>query len=128
MRPNTRVLVVDDEALVRQLITTVLKAQGYAVETAASGLEALERIASDPPAVVLLDLMMPVMDGWAVLDRVRAMAAPPPVVVVSAYVDEPGVKDRAREAGAFAALSKPFRFGELTDVCTAALRSRPDLP
>jgi two-component system response regulator MprA len=66
------VLVVEDEEASRETLRELLELEGYEVETAANGQEALEKIDRFDPCVVLLDLFMPIMDGWQVLDRLRA--------------------------------------------------------
>ena len=80
------VLVVDDDADVRQRIRTVLERNGWTVQEAGNGAEALERVAQAPPHLILLDLTMPVMDGFAFLHRLREMPvhADIPVIVLSA--------------------------------------------
>ena len=80
------VLVVDDEAQTRERLRTVLQREGWRVTEAANGAEALEQVQRSPPALVLLDLTMPVMDGFGFLHRLRAMpgCAEIPVVVLSA--------------------------------------------
>ncbi|MGI3899883.1 MAG: response regulator, partial [Janthinobacterium lividum] len=80
------VLVVDDDADVRHRLRTVLEKNGWTVQEAGNGLEALERVAHAPPHLILLDLTMPVMDGFAFLHRLREMPAHAdiPVIVLSA--------------------------------------------
>jgi len=70
--PHSVVLVVEDEAESRESLRDVLELEGYEVETAANGQEALEKIKQHEPCIVLLDLFMPVMDGWQLLDQLRA--------------------------------------------------------
>ena len=77
-------LVVDDEPDILLLHRLNLEAAGHEVLLAADGMRALERIAADKPDAVVLDVMMPVLDGWGVLDRLATMPMPPPVLVVSA--------------------------------------------
>lgn len=67
-----RLLVVDDDRDVREALRTALEDEGYTVAVAANGAEAIHKIEERRPRLVLLDLMMPVVDGWEVLDRVRA--------------------------------------------------------
>lgn len=95
----------------------VLETAGYAVDSADDGEEALEKIQVARPDLVVLDLMMPKLDGWEVLERLRGLAQPPAVVILSACPDPP----RAIRAGAVGCLSKPFRFGELIETCVTAL-------
>lgn len=82
-----RILVVDDNMDIRLLLKKRLETEGYEVHTAENGLEAQEHILSNPPCVVILDLMMPVMDGWQFLEWKKNQSkelAELPVVVVSA--------------------------------------------
>src|SRR5437868_3666066 len=111
-----RVLVVDDEEDVRQFIRLMLEEAGYDVVTAVDGAQALALIDASPPDVVVLDLMMPVMDGWAVLFKLRGRR-PPAVVIVSAFADP----ERASRAGAVAVLAKPFRQHELVEAIRTAV-------
>jgi len=114
------ILVVDDEKAIRELLCRVLVIGGYEVEAAADGYEALERVSTRRPDLILLDLMMPVLDGWTVLDRLRDMPDAPPVVVVSAYLD----RGRAVAAGASGYINKPFRSAELLEACGRVLTGR----
>lgn len=82
--PRIRVLVADDDALVRGSLAAVLQSEGFAVEEAADGEQAIRRAILHPPDLVLLDLNMPRMDGWTAfgeLDRIRPMV---PVIVITA--------------------------------------------
>jgi CheY-like chemotaxis protein len=78
-----RVLVVDDDRAIRDLFRAVLRRADFIVEVADSGTAALRRVAESGPDVVTLDLAMPGVDGFAVIDRIRALSSPPPIVVVS---------------------------------------------
>ena len=94
------VLLVDDDDDVRDSLAIVLRDEGYHVETASNGKEALDMLARmPPPGVVLLDLMMPVMNGWTTLQVMRQRRVPSRVVVVSAAVPPPppGVSDYLRK-------------------------------
>jgi two-component system chemotaxis response regulator CheY len=86
MSQHLRVLVADDEPLIRALFALAFEAEGYDVETAADGVEALEKACQQPPQVIVLDLMMPVMNGWDFLEAWQCQPASQavPVVVISA--------------------------------------------
>ena len=114
---SKRILVVDDENAVREMLCQMLQDAGYLVDSAGNGLEALGKTKTTRPDLVILDLMMPVMDGWQFLERLPAVPARPVVIVLSAFPDFP----RAERAGASACLSKPFSFRELLAVCGSAL-------
>ncbi len=91
MRDSARsVLVVDDDEDVRDSVALILRDEGYQVETAGNGKEALDMLERiPPPGAVLLDLMMPVMNGWSTLEALRKRGPVPPVVIVSAAVRPP---------------------------------------
>ena len=107
--PNARILVVDDEPQNVRLLQIRLQAAGYTVLTATSGQEALELTQADAPDLILLDIMMPGMNGFEVCQRIRAEEATQfiPVVMVTALSD---TEDRIKaiEAGADDFISKPF--------------------
>jgi CheY-like chemotaxis protein len=120
-----RMLVVDDHELMRELLTAVFGGLGYEVDTAADGTEALAKVRRAAPEVVLLDLRMPGLDGWQVLEALRRdpRTARLPVIVMSAAGD-PQCGQRARDQGALY-LEKPFPLGHLVGM-VQTLVSAPD--
>lgn len=119
-----RVLVVDDETVMQGLMQDILSAEGYEVAIAANGQEGLERIAELQPDLVVLDLMMPVLDGWGVLEALEGRSDAPPVIVLSASANVTGTADRAVARGAYACFPKPFNLGALLERCQEALDER----
>jgi len=119
-KPQT-VLVVEDEASIASFVAAYLKNAGYTVRTTASGTEALRLVASEKPALVVLDLMLPERDGWSVIEAARAEGIATPIVVVSARGTE---HDRvhALDLGADDYLVKPFSMKELVARVRAASR------
>lgn len=113
----TSVLVVDDEPQVVWMLRFSLEAEGYQTLEARDGRAALEEIRRHRPDLVLLDVMMPVMDGWSVLEELQALPEQerPRVVVVSARAS---LRDRAKaaELGADAFVAKPFNVEDLLDL------------
>ena len=116
------VLVVDDEADLLFTIALSLEFAGYRVLTAASGEEALERVAAEEPDVIVLDLRLPGMDGWDVIHGLLASGVFPriPVVLLSAQVDA-ATAARAVNLGVHAHLAKPFSASELRGVLEGLL-------
>lgn len=106
------VLVADDEEDVRFLLSRLLGDVGYDVHLAADGMEALDRIDAVRPDLMILDLMMPALDGWGVLERLKTHPAAPIVVLLTARGDPESFARGMRE-GAAAYVTKPFRFHEL---------------
>lgn len=106
------VLVVDDEPDILLLHRLNLEAAGHRVVLAADGITALDRIADERPDAVVLDVMMPALDGWGVLERLRVHDTPPPVLVVSAK-SAPTDVQRAKDLGAADYLAKPYDPEEL---------------
>jgi len=120
-----RLLVVDDMETNRDLLARRLRALGHEVETAVHGRAALETLAARPIDLVLLDIMMPEMDGFAVLERMRADAVlrTIPVIMISA-VDEIEAVAKAIELGAADYLPKPFNAVILRARVTATLEKK----
>lgn len=103
------VLVVDDEDSIRQLAVDVLEEAGYEVRSASDGEDALGVIAEATPALILLDLRMPVMDGQTLFNILRAVGDFTPVLVMSAFDAHAAM----RSLGAEGAVPKPFRPEEI---------------
>ncbi|MDQ2651606.1 MAG: response regulator [Chloroflexota bacterium] len=123
---GARILVIDDEPQMRRALHTALTAHGYTVETAENGSLGLATIATWAPDAVVLDLVMPVMDGFEVLRQVRAWSDVP-VVVLSARGQEPD-KVTALDQGADDYLTKPFGMGELLARLRVVLRRQRGAP
>ena len=123
--PPARILVVDDDLHTRELLRELCESQGHTVEVAADGPAALDKIKSFNPELVLLDVMIPLIDGFGVLARLRAdpATAQLPVVVLTAVTDLEG-KIRGIELGADDFITKPFRLFELTTRVRAVLIAR----
>jgi CheY-like chemotaxis protein len=115
-----KVMVVDDEAAIRDLLSTVLTDEGYEVTTAAGGHEALERAPSERPDVMLVDLMMPGLDGRQLVRRMRELPvmAGVPTVMMSA-----AVRTMTLQEGVVDFLAKPFDLEELLEAIRKALPS-----
>jgi DNA-binding response OmpR family regulator len=109
-----RILVVDDEPDILLLHRLNLEAAGHEVLLAADGMKALERIDVDQPDCVVLDVMMPVLDGWGVLEALQDRPDAPPVLVVSAKSSTADI-EHALASGARGYLSKPFNAQTLLD-------------
>ena len=120
MAPSNTVLITDDDEYVRRGVARLLRHHGYHVLCAGSGVEALELVAAAPPALVLLDVMMPGMDGFEVARRLRALHgdACPTIAIMSAGpfgdIDKQGV-------GAVAFLRKPFTSDKLLALVAASI-------
>lgn len=109
-----KILVVDDDRDIGELVELALADEGYDVRTAPNGAVALEQAHTCPPDVILLDMRMPVMDGWAFARQYRATVQPTaPIVVMTAARD---AAERAAEIDADDHLAKPFSLDELFDV------------
>ena len=94
MSGSARILVVDDEANARTALAELLRQEGYDVETATDGLDAVTRFEAFSPRVVITDLKMPGMDGISLVKRLRGTEDPPAMIVVTAF----GAVDTAIEA------------------------------
>jgi two-component system KDP operon response regulator KdpE len=120
MSQGARILVVDDEPQIRHSLQVNLENKNYDVVTAASGEEALDAMARRSPDVVIVDLVLPSMDGIELTRRIRAHS-PVPIIVLSAIGDE-RKKVEALESGADDYVTKPFGMEELAARVRSALR------
>src|SRR5438067_384955 len=120
-----RILVVEDEPENRLLLGVVLTAEGYDVVEVEDGPAALEAAARDRPDIILLDVMMPGMNGYAVLERLREDAdlREIPVIMLTALAQR-GNLERAVEMGAAGYVTKPFEPAELLQAMEKALQKR----
>ena len=128
MAPS-RILVVDDDPAVLDVLRSALARGGHDVLAAASGMEGLVRAQAERPDLVLLDILMPGMDGWETLRLLKLDAATRaiPVVIVSVR-SQPRDLVRGLQEGATGYVAKPFDVGELLASVAAALRREPPLP
>ncbi len=115
------ILVVDDEANIRDLARLYLEKDGYKVVTAVDGQQALDIIQQAPPTLMVLDLMLPGIDGWEVCRRVRASSSSLPILMLTARNDDID-KIVGLEMGADDYLTKPFNPRELVARVRAILR------
>jgi CheY-like chemotaxis protein len=112
------ILVVDDDPTILATVSETLDLEGYPVVTASNGAEALEAVERERPWVVLLDMRMPILDGWGFVRAIRERGISLTVVVMTAAAD---ARRWAREIGAQGVLAKPF---ELDDLLAAVQRVR----
>ena len=108
MQSNKKILIADDDARNRKLLETLLTSDGYLVASANSGQAALSAAVAEKPDLILLDLMMPGMDGFEVLRRLKAMPDLQEIdVVMVTALDDTGSRARMEAAGAAGLLVKP---------------------
>jgi len=118
--PKKRVLLVDDEVRILRIADIKLRVAGYEVITAMNGEEALQLIRTAMPDIVVLDIIMPIMDGFEVLKQLRVFSEVP-VIAFSAASES---LDKAIQLGANAALAKPFQPDELVHLIGDLLKNQ----
>jgi len=123
--PQTRILVVDDEANISDLVATVLRYEGFEVQTAATGRTALTAVRSFEPDLVVLDIMLPDLDGFEVHQRLAADGYTTPVLFLTAR-DATEDKIRGLTMGGDDYVTKPFSLEELVARARAILRRTRD--
>jgi len=117
-----RVLVVDDDAGIRKLLCAVLSGRGLSVDEAGDGQAALDLIETQQYGVIVLDLVMPVLDGFAVVETLAKLKPRPVVLVISGA--EPGVIEQLDPAAVHGIVRKPFDAEELANVVAACAEIR----
>jgi two-component system KDP operon response regulator KdpE len=118
-----KVLVVDDEPAIRRFLRTSLSSQGYLVSEAENGTAALDQLRRSSPDLLVLDLGLPDIDGFEIIERLRGQGSALPIVVLSSRSDETG-KVKALDLGADDYVTKPFGIDELLARVRAAVRHR----
>jgi CheY-like chemotaxis protein len=116
------ILVVDDEPHILDNLSDLLDLEGYSVETATDGREALDRLEDIHPHLILCDMMMPHVDGWEVLRHVRSsdkLSAVPFIFLTASA--EPSTREQAHVEAVDGFITKPFRVDELLDTVAAHL-------
>ena len=121
--PEQPILVVDDDQTILKTVRDILQLEGYPVATASNGAEALNVVKSKRPSLVLLDMRMPILDGWGFAKRVRESGVDVPILVMTAAQD---ARLWADEIGAEGYLAKPFDLMELLE-SVERLRGRHSL-
>jgi DNA-binding NtrC family response regulator len=112
MSKQGRILVVDDEEVMRDVLSTLLHAENYMVDLACDGKQALEMVRENDAGVMLLDLMLPDIDGFGVLENLSKLENPPVTIILTAFATiEKAVK--ATKLGAFDFITKPFKNDEM---------------
>jgi DNA-binding NtrC family response regulator len=123
MRRNASILVVDDEEIMREILETLLVREGYTVRLAANGAEGLELARSLPFDAVIVDMMMPGIDGLQMLDELRKQDEELPVIMITAYASMENAI-AAMKKGAFDYITKPFKNDEVLVVLRNAVERR----
>ena len=122
MRPSARILVVDDESDTVDLIRFTLETAGFTVDQALDGTSAIDMITHDEYDVVLLDIMMPDLSGFDVLQKLQSdSVAPPPVIFLTARQNQEDI-ETGRNLGAAGYLTKPTKRGDLLDAIEASIQ------
>jgi DNA-binding response OmpR family regulator len=117
--PGVAILVIEDDQEIRDFLSLVLEAEGYAVRTAPNGAVGLDLLRQETAALIVLDMRMPVMNGWDFVSAYRGRPGPhAPILVLTAARD---VEQTAREVQADRFLGKPFNLEEFLRVVRDAL-------
>jgi CheY-like chemotaxis protein/anti-sigma regulatory factor (Ser/Thr protein kinase) len=122
-----QILIVEDDRAIRHLVTEVLKSAGFAIESAADGVEALQKVDQRKFDLMLLDIWMPKMNGLDVLAQLRGKPGAPRIIVMTAD-NTPETMLRALREQAYRCISKPFQPKTLVDTVRNALAAGPTAP
>ena len=116
---SPHILIVDDDPAIRETIVEVLVEEGYSVEAATNGAEGLAAVRRSPPALVLLDMRMPVLDGWGFARALEEAGLRLPIIVMTAAQD---ASRWAHEIQAVGVLPKPFDLNDLLQAVEETLK------
>ena len=115
MSDEKKILIVDDDKDIVKIVTTMLEGRGWDVTAAYNGREALDMVNASRPDIILLDIMMPEMNGIEVLKRIKKMDSGVRIVMITAFGDVESYLD-SMELGAYEYINKPFETDELLDM------------
>lgn len=122
MGPESRVLVVDDEPAIRALVAKIVERAGHPVDTARDGAEAIAKLEETEYAVIVLDLMMPNIDGYGLIEHLKVRPGVKPAVIVVSAGDSAALR-QLDGAMVHSILRKPFDIDVLGDLITAAVKA-----
>jgi CheY-like chemotaxis protein len=122
----SRVLITDDSLLQRKTLSAIVQDEGYEIDTASNGREALEKIQTELPDCLLLDMLMPEIDGVQVLEALQSHDIKLPIIVLTADVQD-WLKTRCLELGATKFLNKPVKQEQLRKALQEILRTPQSL-
>ena len=117
-----RILLIDDDSNVREVLLHLLASFGYDVHTAAEGASGLARFDEGGWDLVLVDVVMPAMSGWGVVEMIRQRAPPTPIVLITG-MNQPAIMQRARD-WRLPVIVKPFRSDAIRAIVATALQAR----
>jgi two-component system cell cycle response regulator DivK len=127
----TKILLVEDNEMNRDMLSRRLERKGYSISVALDGQQAVDMAASDPPALILMDMSLPVLDGWEATRRLRAdeRTRAIPIIALTAHAMQ-GDEQKAKEAGCDDYDTKPVELSRLLDKMKALLErnSAPRVP
>lgn len=122
---TTRVLVVDDEPAIRALVTKIVERQGFPVDSARDGADAIEKLQSQHYGVVVVDLMMPNVDGYGLIEYIKQRGGTYPAIIVVSAGDSASLR-RLDGSMVHSIVRKPFDIDVLGDLIAAAARTMND--
>ncbi len=118
----SRVLITDDSSAQRLIISDIAQKMGHEIDTACNGQEAIEKIQANQPDCLLLDMLMPVMDGMKVLETLESKGIKIPIIVLTADV-QTDLKEQCLEFGVHTFMNKPIRKDKLQEALNEILSS-----
>lgn len=115
MDEKRKVLIVDDDRDIVTIVSTILSGRGWDIKAAYNGREALEAVTASKPDIILLDIMMPEMNGIEVLKRIKKIDTDARIIMITAFGDVESYLD-SMELGAYEYINKPFETDELLEM------------